>query len=76
MNPQPISECTRPSPKLTGWTATITDGDSGIGWAVVYAFAKKGTKMTIAYYDENRDAQETAGHIRELGGDCLLLGAI
>lgn len=54
MNPQPISECAKPSPKLTGWTALITGGDSGIGRVVAYAFVKEEAKVAIAYYDENR----------------------
>lgn len=73
MNPRPISECGPSGPRLTGRTALVTGGDSGIGRAVAYAFVKEGAKVAIAYYDENRDAQETAEHIRQLGGECLLL---
>ena len=73
MDPRPISECAPLSPKLTGRTALITGGDSGIGRAVAYAFVKEGAKVAVAYYDEDRDAQETAEHIRQLGGECLLL---
>lgn len=73
MVPRPISECGRLSPKLTGRAALITGGDSGIGRAVAYAFVKEGAKVSIVYYNEDRDARETAGRIRELGGECLLL---
>ena len=73
MNPRPISECALSSPKLTGRTALITGGDSGIGRAVAYAFAKEGARVAVAYYDEDRDAQETAARIRQLGGECLPL---
>lgn len=73
MEPRPISECAPPSPKLAGRVALITGGDSGIGRAVAYAFVKEGAKVAVAYYDEDRDAQETAARIRQLGGECLLL---
>lgn len=73
MEPRPISECGRPSQKLRGQVALITGGDSGIGRAVAYAFVKEGAKVVIVYYNEDQDAQETAGRIRELGGECLLL---
>lgn len=73
MTPQPISECAPISPRLTGRVALITGGDSGIGRAVAYAFVKEGAKAAVAYYDEDRDAQETAERIRQLGGECLLL---
>lgn len=73
MNPHPISECAPSSPKLAGRVALITGGDSGIGRAVAYAFVKEGAKVAVAYYDEDRDAQETAARIRQLGSECLLL---
>lgn len=73
MDPRPISECAPTGPKLANRVALITGGDSGIGRAVAYAIAKEGAKVSIAYYDEDRDAQETAEHIRQLGGECLLL---
>lgn len=73
MNPRPISECAPTGPKLANRVALITGGDSAIGRAVAYAIAKEGAKVSIAYYDEDRDAQETAEHIRQLGGECLLL---
>lgn len=73
MSPRPISECGPSGPRLAGRVALITGGDSGIGRAVAYAFVKEGAKVAIAYYDEDRDAQETAERIRQLGGECLLL---
>ena len=59
--------------KLEGRTALITGGDSGIGRAVAYAFAKEGANVSIAYYDEETDAAETEARVRELGVQCLLL---
>lgn len=73
MNPRPISECAPSGPRLAGRVALITGGDSGIGRAVAYSFVKEGAKVAIAYYDEDRDAQETAERICQLGGECLLL---
>lgn len=73
MEPRPISECGKLNQKLKGQVALITGGDSGIGRAVAYAFVNEGAKVVIVYYNEDRDAQETAGHIHELGGEYLLL---
>ena len=56
-------------------TALITGGDSGIGRAVAYAFAKEGANIAISYLDEERDARETQKHIEALGARCILLPA-
>jgi NAD(P)-dependent dehydrogenase (short-subunit alcohol dehydrogenase family) len=75
MQPRPISEnpSYRGSGKLHGQTAIITGGDSGIGRAVAYAFAKEGADLVIAYLDEHRDAEETRDRIQQLGRHCLLI---
>lgn len=73
MRPRPASECGKACRKLEGRTALITGGDSGIGRAVAYDFVKQGADVAIAYYDEDRDAEETARHVQQLGGRCLLL---
>jgi NAD(P)-dependent dehydrogenase (short-subunit alcohol dehydrogenase family) len=67
-NPQSLGSC-----KLQGKVAIITGGDSGIGRAVAYAFAKEGANIAIAYLDEHRDAEETRERIREIGQECILL---
>ncbi len=73
MTPKPVSECGKSCKKLAGKTAVITGGDSGIGRAVVYDFVKEGASVVIVYYDEDKDAEETAEKIKCLGGKCLLL---
>lgn len=75
MKPLPIAENPEytGSGKLSGKVAIITGGDSGIGRAVAYAFAKEGADLAIAYYNEQRDAQETEERIKQLGRRCLLL---
>ncbi len=73
MNPRPISECSKPCRKLENKVALITGGDSGIGRAVAYDFVKEGAAVVIVYYDEERDAKETAERIKQLGGKYLLL---
>lgn len=73
MKPVPVSECGRQYGKLKNKVALITGGDSGIGRAVAYDFVKEGASVVIVYYDEKRDAMETAERIKQLGGKCLLL---
>ena len=77
MDPLPIAEnpAVKGSGKLKGKTALITGGDSGIGRAVAYAFAKEGANIAISYLDEERDACETQRHIEALGARCILLPA-
>ena len=45
--------------KLTGKTAIITGGDSGIGKSVAIYFAKEGADVAIVYLEEHQDAEET-----------------
>ncbi|MCM1183614.1 MAG: SDR family oxidoreductase [Roseburia sp.] len=73
MRPLPVSECGRECRRLENKVALITGGDSGIGRAVAYDFVKEGAAVAIVYYDEEKDAAETARRIEELGGKCLLL---
>ncbi|GGE29869.1 NAD(P)-dependent oxidoreductase [Marinithermofilum abyssi] len=75
MHPRPISEnpTYRGSGKLHGRTAVITGGDSGIGRAVAYAFAKEGADLVLSYLVEHRDAKETQARILQLGRRCLLI---
>lgn len=75
MQPRPIS--TNPyytgSCKLKDKVAIITGGDSGIGRAVAYLFAKEGADIVISYLCEHEDANETKRNIECLGRKCLLI---
>lgn len=51
----------------------LTGGDSGIGRAVAYDFVKQGASVAIVYYDEEKDAMDTAERIEQLGGSPLLM---
>lgn len=75
MNPRPVSEDRSQvgSEKLSGKVAIITGGDSGIGRAVAYAYAKEGADIAIAFLDEEQDAKETKKRIETLGTRCILL---
>lgn len=73
MNPLPVSQRYSPRCRLENKVAVVTGGDSGIGRAVACDFTKEGASIVIIYYDEERDAHETAKMIGEMGGKCLLL---
>jgi len=74
MNPRPISVDPnyKPGGKLTGKTAIITGGDSGIGKSVAIYFAKEGADIAIVYLDEHQDAEETKQLVEAEGRKCLL----
>jgi len=75
MVPRPISEDPnyKGSNKLLNKVAIITGGDSGIGRAVAYAFAKEGTDIVIVFYNEFIDAEETKMRIEQIGRRCILI---
>lgn len=75
MNPRPLYDNPEytGSGKLSGKTAIITGGDSGIGRAVAVAFAKEGADLGIIYLDETPDAEETKGIIEKCGHRCILI---
>ncbi|WP_163581288.1 SDR family oxidoreductase [Gracilibacillus saliphilus] len=61
------------SGKLSGKSALITGGDSGIGRAVSITYAKEGANVAISYLDEHDDAQETKKLVEKEGVQCILL---
>ena len=62
-----------PAGKLTGKTALITGGDSGIGKAVALLFAKEGANIVISYLNEDEDAEQTRGEVEAYNVQCLLI---
>ena len=71
--PETETETHEGTGKLTGKTAIITGGDSGIGRAVAVLYAREGADLTIAYRDEDTDAQETEAMITAEGRKCVLM---
>ena len=59
--------------KLKGKVAFISGGDSGIGRAVSVLFAREGARVAIAYFDEDRDAEETKRLVEAEGSEALLI---
>ncbi|NRT70955.1 SDR family oxidoreductase [Clostridium beijerinckii] len=76
MNPAPIYDDPSYNKKgdiLKDKIAVITGGDSGIGKAVAIAYANQGADIVIAYYNENKDAEETKKIIDNIGRKCILI---
>lgn len=76
LNPLPRfrAEHYRAAGKLAGKIALITGGDSGIGRAVAYLFAREGADVAINFLaEEVTDAKYLQKEIQSLGRRCLLL---
>lgn len=64
----------RAADKLKGKRALITGGDSGIGRAVAYLYAREGADVAITYLpSEASDAEETRRAVESEGRRCLIL---
>ncbi len=74
---EPVPDCGENSyvgsDKLTGKSAVITGGDSGIGRAVAIAFAREGADVLLAYLNEDDDARDTARYVEDAGRKCVLV---
>jgi NAD(P)-dependent dehydrogenase (short-subunit alcohol dehydrogenase family) len=78
LDPQPRwrAPAYRAAGKLEGKVALVTGGDSGIGRAVAYLYAREGADIAICYLPvEQTDAEETRSAIESEGRKCLLLPA-
>ncbi len=74
MSPVPESLPGPAFQKLSGKTALITGGDSGIGKAVALLFAMHGADVAISYLNEEKDAEDTAQIIKSAyKRKCILL---
>ena len=76
LKPLPRWEATRyrAAGKLEGKVALITGGDSGIGRAVAFLYAREGADVAINYLPEEEvDAVEVKRSVEALGRRCLLL---
>jgi NAD(P)-dependent dehydrogenase (short-subunit alcohol dehydrogenase family) len=76
LKPLPRWQATRyrAAGKLEGKVALITGGDSGIGRAVAFLYAREGADVAINYLPvEEKDAVEVRRSIEALGRRCLTL---
>ncbi len=62
--------------RVEGKSALVTGASRGIGRAIAIELAREGaTKVAVNYATNDAAAQEVAGEIEKLGGQCLLIKA-
>lgn len=59
---------------LGGKVAAVTGGDTGIGKAIVQAFAREGASVVIDYHGDEAPARELAAEIERAGGRAAITG--
>jgi NAD(P)-dependent dehydrogenase (short-subunit alcohol dehydrogenase family) len=63
----------RAAGKLSGKAALVAGGDSGIGSAVAFAFAREGADVAIVYFNDHRNAEEMRQRILRENVRCILI---
>lgn len=61
--------------QLDGKVAMVTGSAVGLGRAIALAYVVEGAKVVVNYSRSERDAEETAAKIAEMGGEALLARA-